>query len=58
MSFITFNYNKNLIYAIIYWALEIVYRAFMYLQWNYFSILKRDSTNEYSKYIDNFFYIC
>ena len=43
----TFHYNKNLIYAIIYWALEIIYRAFMYLQWNYFSILKRDSTNEY-----------
>ena len=47
MSFITFNYNKNLIYAIIYWALEIVYRAFMYLKWNYFSIAKKDSINEY-----------
>ena len=48
MSFITFNYNKNLIYAIIYWALEIITRSFMYLSWDkYYNIFINDTINEY-----------
>jgi hypothetical protein len=48
MSFISFNYNKNLIYAIIYWTLEIIHRTFMYLGWNkYYNIVINDAINEY-----------
>ena len=48
MSFITFNYNKNLKYAIIYWALEIITRSFMYLKWDqYYNIVINDAINEY-----------
>ena len=48
MSFITFNYNRNLIYAIIYWALEIISRSFMYFGWDkYFNIVINDAINEY-----------
>lgn len=48
MSFIRFNYNKNLIYAIIYWALEIIIRSFIYFEWDYFQIVKNsDAINEY-----------
>ena len=47
MSFIYFNYNKNLIYAIIYWLLEIIMRILIYLQRDLFQIFKKDSVNEY-----------
>ena len=48
MSFISFNYNKNLIYAIIYWALEILTRSFMYLSWDqFYNIVSNDAINEY-----------
>jgi hypothetical protein len=48
MSFISFNYNKNLIYAIIYWTLEIIHRTFVYLSWNkYYNIVINDAINEY-----------
>ena len=48
MSFITFNYNRNLIYAIIYWSLEIISRSFMYFGWDkYFNIVINDAINEY-----------
>ena len=48
MSFIRFNYNRNLIYAIIYLALEIIYRILIYFNWNYFRIIeKNDAMNEY-----------
>ena len=48
MSFIRFNYNKNLIYAIIYLALEIIIRSFIYFEWDYFQIVKNsDAINEY-----------
>ena len=47
MSFVTFNYNKNLIYAIIYWVLEIINRIIMYLKWDFFQIILEDSINEY-----------
>ena len=48
MSLIKFNYNRNLIYAIIYWALEIIYRILIYFNWNYFRIIeKNDAMNEY-----------
>ena len=47
MSFITFNYNKNLKYAIAYWTLEIIIRIFMYFYWDFFQIAVKDSINEY-----------
>ena len=47
MFCLTFNFNKNLIYAIIYWVLEIITRIIMYLDWNFFQIVKKDSINEY-----------
>jgi len=47
MAIITFNYNKNLNYAIAYWALEIVLRTFMYIKWEFFQISLKDSINEY-----------
>jgi len=48
MALITFNYNKHLIYAIIYWAIEIISRSFIYFQWEYFRIIKdNDAINEY-----------
>ena len=47
MAFITFNYNKNLNYAIVYWALEIISRSFIYFEWEYFRIVTDDAINEY-----------
>ena len=47
MAFITFNYNKNLNYAIAYWALEIIIRTFMYIKWDFFFFFLKDSINEY-----------
>ena len=47
MSILTFHYNRNLIYAIIYWVLEIINRIIMYFYWDYFQIIKEDSINEY-----------
>lgn len=47
MSFITCNYNKNLIYAFVYWAVEIFLRSLIYLDWKLFQVYKKDSINEY-----------
>ena len=47
MPFLTFNYNKNLNYAIIYWVLEIITRIIMYLKRDFFQIVENDSFNEY-----------
>ena len=47
MSCIYFNYNKNLIYAFIYWLLEIIIRNLIYFQRDLFQIFKKDSVNEY-----------
>ena len=47
MSLLTFNYNKNLIYAIIYWVLEMITRTLFYMKWEWFKIAKTDNINEY-----------
>ena len=47
MSLITWNFNKNFIYVIIYWILEIVYRVILYLKRNYFEITKNIVYYEY-----------
>ena len=47
MSFITFYWNKNFIYAIIYWIFEIFIRLFMYLFWPYFELSDIDVQDEY-----------
>ena len=47
MSLLTFNFNKNLIYALIYWLLEISFRiATNYLP-QYFEVSKDLKENEY-----------
>ena len=47
MSCIYFNYNRNLNYAFIYWALVIINRSVVYFKWDLFQIFKKDSVNEY-----------
>ena len=48
MSFISFKYNKHLIFAIIYWLIEIITRSFTYFKWDdYFEIGKNNAINEY-----------
>ena len=47
MAFISFNYNKNLMYAIIFWGLEIIYRCFIYFQFSNFRIVTDYAINEY-----------
>lgn len=48
MACITFNYNKNLIYAIIFWVLEIVFRSCAYFKYKNFRIAKYScAINEY-----------
>ena len=47
MAFISFNYNKNLMYAIIFWGLEIIYRCFIYFQFTNFRIVTDYAINEY-----------
>lgn len=48
MVCITFNYNKNLIYAIVYWVLEIITRILIFFKWDYFEIItNNEAVNEY-----------
>ena len=47
MSFISFNYNKNLRYAFVYWFVEIIMRSIIYLDWDFFHVFQKDSSNEY-----------
>ena len=48
MSLITWNFDKNFIYVIIYWILEIAYRVILYLRRNYFEITKNIVYYEYT----------
>ena len=45
---ITWNFDKNFIYVIIYWLIEIIYRILVTLKGNYFSISKNTVHDEYS----------
>ena len=47
MSFITFNLNKNLCYAIAYWIIELAIRIPMLLNPNLFKLLEKDFLDEY-----------
>ena len=47
MSFITFNYNENLKYAIIYWVLEIYYRCLKFFKEDLFILGANNIINEY-----------
>ena len=47
MAFISFNYNKNLIYAIVYWGLEIIFRSVIYFRFVNFRIVTDYAINEY-----------
>ena len=47
MAFISFNYNKNLIYAIVYWGLEIIFRIAIYFIFINFRIVTDYAINEY-----------
>ena len=47
MPFITFYWNKNFIYAIIFWIFEIFFRLFMYLNRSNFELSENDVQDEY-----------
>ena len=47
MSLLTWNFNKNFIYVIIYWILEIIYRIFISLKGDFFKITKKAVHDEY-----------
>ena len=47
MSLLTWNFDKNFIYVIIYWALEIILRIFLILKEEYFKMSKNIVHNEY-----------
>ena len=47
MSLITWNFDKNFIYVIIYWILEIIYRIGIYLKGEYFEITKQVIIDKY-----------
>ena len=51
MSLITWNFDKNLIYVIIYWILEISYIITRSIESNFFEITKYKILNEYIKVI-------
>ena len=43
MPFITFYWNKNFIYAIIFWIFEIFFRLFMYLNRSNYELSDNDA---------------
>ena len=47
MSLLTWNFDKNFIYVIIYWALEIILRIFLNSKEEYFKMSKNIVHNEY-----------
>ena len=48
MACLSFNYNNNFLYAIIYWLLEIFIRLWMYLGWDeFFRMSENEVQNEY-----------
>ena len=47
MSFLSFNWDKRFIYAIVYWILEIFIRLAMYLHWESYKMSSSDVQNEY-----------
>ena len=47
MSILEFNYNKNLIYVVIYWIVEISFRLARKLKKEYFNIVDDKVQNEY-----------
>ena len=47
MSLLTWNFDKNFIYVIIYWALEIILRIFLISKEEYFKMSKNIVHNEY-----------
>ena len=47
MSLITWNFDKNFIYVLIYWILEISYRILLSLKRDLFKITKKTLHNEY-----------
>ena len=47
MAFISFHYNKNILYAISYWAVEIIMRSLIHFKRELFQIYKKEDINEY-----------
>ena len=47
MSLITWNFDKNFIYVIIYWVLEIIFRIFFYMKPDFFKMTKNNVLKEY-----------
>ena len=47
MPLITWNFDKNFIYVIIYWVLEIIFRIFIFLKQDFFKMTKENIHNQY-----------
>ena len=46
-SLISFNCKASFGYIIAYWVCELLFRLFMYIEWDYFQIVENDADNEY-----------
>ena len=46
-SLISFNCKGSFGYIIAYWVCELLFRLFMYIEWDYFQIVENDADNEY-----------
>ena len=46
-SWISFNCKASFGYIIAYWVCELLFRLFMYIEWDYFQIVENDADNEY-----------
>ena len=44
---ISFNCKASFGYIIAYWVCELLFRLFMYIEWDYFQIVENDADNEY-----------
>ena len=44
---ISFNCKASFGYIVAYWVCELFFRLFMYIEWDYFQIVKNDADNEY-----------
>jgi len=46
-SFISFQFQKNFLWILCYWLLELVCRIFMYIAWDLFQFTDNDANDEY-----------
>ena len=53
MSLLTWNFDKNFIYVLIFWILEIIYRIIISLKSDFFNITKKRVHDEYILVLSN-----